>query len=411
MDLAISKRKGEKESIFVLYRTQNLCYIKQNDTIINLSNLDRDRGNLKNQISSFFKDLDKEETLKSFFYGEIGRGKKYSDYLMMIILDIDKKDLNFLVSLKSILGLEKEIILEKINRHGLANNIGRIDEEGRRKILNFFKILVKKGLLTETDKMDLYKSFLISSKGIPKIDFLNCCLVRWLINNKTELAINLTEKMYENEHFLISYEYSYIKPEREEMIKKLFDAKYNNYNALINFFVFQPKIQGFITFHNFLTEYLDYLHLQMLYYEEIRDKYPQNILSDNQRISTKYNEMKEIIDKKRFAKASEKQKEYEGSIGEYIFISPKIPGDMVDEARQQNNCLKSYIQSFLNEKTNIFFLRRKEEPEKSLITIEVCDGKLMQAYLAYNKKPGKEQKDIIQKWCNIHNIVNNIFVV
>ena len=84
---------------------------------------------------------------------------------------------------------------------------------------------------------------------------------------------------------------------------------------------------------------------------------------------------------------------------------------MIDEARQQNNCLKSYIQSFLEGKTNIFFLRKEEEPETSFVTIEVHNGKLNQACLAYNKEPGKETKKIIQKWCDKHHIINNIFFV
>ena len=409
MDLAISKKRGDKENIFVLYKSQDLCYIKKDDVTISLLNCCR--NDATNEINNFFKDLKEEETLKSLFYGEIGKGKKYAKYLAMIILCFKKSDLNFLVSLKSILGLENEVISEEISEWAFVQS--RREEIKRKKTLNFFRNLVKNDLLSESDKKYLYKSFLNPNleERNPKIDFISCYYVEWLIYNKTELAINLTKKMYENEHFLIDCKYLYLTEDEEEIFKKIFNEKYNNYNALIDFFVFQPKIQGFPKIHKFFKEYLDYLHLQMIYYGEIRDKYPQNILSDNQKLSAKYNEVKEIIDGKRFAETSEKQKKYEDKIDKYIFISPKTPGDMVDEARQQNNCLKSYIQSFLEGKTNIFFLRKEEEPETSFVTIEVRNGKLNQACLAYNKEPGKETKKIIQKWCDKHHIINNIFFV
>ena len=56
----------------------------------------------------------------------------------------------------------------------------------------------------------------------------------------------------------------------------------------------------------------------------------------------------------------------------------------------------------------ILFLRYKDSPDKSLVTIEVRDNKIVQALQKYNHPLTKEQTEIVDKWNKWYaNKINN----
>lgn len=74
---------------------------------------------------------------------------------------------------------------------------------------------------------------------------------------------------------------------------------------------------------------------------------------------------------------------YEDS--EYL-VRPLISAqDFHDEATQQNNCVeRMYLEDVANGKTHIAVLRRKADPAKSFITIEINNNRCINQYLAKN---------------------------
>lgn len=82
----------------------------------------------------------------------------------------------------------------------------------------------------------------------------------------------------------------------------------------------------------------------------------------------------------------------------YIIISPKSIKEIMDEAIAQKNCLREYIDSYLKGESQIYFMRRKRDKNKSFITIEVCCSKVIQAFTKCNEIPDKKYLDIISKW-------------
>lgn len=96
-----------------------------------------------------------------------------------------------------------------------------------------------------------------------------------------------------------------------------------------------------------------------------------------------------------------KQFYYEDDV--YFVRSVTSYNDLIDEANQQRNCVASYAQKIINGGSLIFFLRRLDSPNKSLITIELSpDGKIIrQKLLAHNRKIWNgEQSDCIKRWHN-----------
>lgn len=126
------------------------------------------------------------------------------------------------------------------------------------------------------------------------------------------------------------------------------------------------------------------------------DRYPKHFLTTHRIATRNYNRLKADFDEKKFAECINKDMEY--SYKSYSFIYPKCVEDIKNEAVQQNNCVASYIQSVIDRKCDILFLRRREAPEKSLVTIEVRGGKIVQAKQHYNYQCSAAQEEAIRAW-------------
>lgn len=91
---------------------------------------------------------------------------------------------------------------------------------------------------------------------------------------------------------------------------------------------------------------------------------------------------------------------------EEFFIRPaKSLKDLKDEAKQQNNCVyRNYSEDYAFGDTDIYFFRRKAEPNKSVVTIEVKDKKIRQKEQKNHQKLSMQQSNILDFWEN--NVLN-----
>jgi hypothetical protein len=126
------------------------------------------------------------------------------------------------------------------------------------------------------------------------------------------------------------------------------------------------------------------------------DKYPKHFLTTHKIASRNYNRLKEQFVEEDFKKRIDDG--MEKVFGDYCFIYPRCTQDIKDEAVQQNNCVASYIKKVIDGESHILFLRKKEQPDKSLVTIEVRNGKIVQALQRFNHPLTDEQKEVVDKW-------------
>lgn len=126
------------------------------------------------------------------------------------------------------------------------------------------------------------------------------------------------------------------------------------------------------------------------------DKYPRYLRTTHDIVQRNYNRMKTQFDAEMFAHRVKPQMEH--TVGEYAFIYPKSPQDIKDEAVQQNNCVASYIDRVIRGECDILFMRNVESKDKSLVTLEVVDGKVVQKRQHYNYPTTKPQDEAIAKW-------------
>lgn len=144
-----------------------------------------------------------------------------------------------------------------------------------------------------------------------------------------------------------------------------------------------------------LTEIYDYASMMSKISPKF-DKYPRHFLTTHKIAVRNYNRLKEEFDEIEFKKHI--KKDMEKSFGRYRFIYPESTQEIKDEAVSQNNCVASYIKNVLAGSCDILFLRTKENPDKSLVTIEVRQGKIVQAKQRFNDPVDAEQQEAIDKW-------------
>lgn len=72
----------------------------------------------------------------------------------------------------------------------------------------------------------------------------------------------------------------------------------------------------------------------------------------------------------------------------FTIIVPTSAQEIIDEGEQQHNCVgRLYLNSVAQGNTNIIFIRKKNNPQKSYITCEVNNNGFIQQYLlAYNRR-------------------------
>ena len=106
-------------------------------------------------------------------------------------------------------------------------------------------------------------------------------------------------------------------------------------------------------------------------------------------------------EEKEFRAAAEpfKAYDYENSVFSIHVIDN--PGWLLDEAKQQHNCVASYSHRIASGASIVFSMRSKHSPDKSLITIELdpCTLEVRQQYLACNRHiTNPSQLEFIRRW-------------
>ena len=131
------------------------------------------------------------------------------------------------------------------------------------------------------------------------------------------------------------------------------------------------------------------------------DKYPKNLLTSHAISVRTYNRLKIKFDEEKFSNVRDESLEM--TYKDYVFIYPKTTQDIKDESVQMHNCVSSYVQRVLDGQCHILFLRHKKEPDKSLVTIEVRNNKIVQAYRICNTPITKGDQEAIEAWNNKNN--------
>ena len=135
------------------------------------------------------------------------------------------------------------------------------------------------------------------------------------------------------------------------------------------------------------------------------DKYPRHFLTSHQITSRTYQRWKTEFNEELFAKRVNTKMEV--TIGDYKFIYPKTTKDIKDEAVQQSNCVAGYIDRVISGQCDIILMRKKNDIENSLVTVEIRDNKVVQARQRFNELVNESQKKALDKYDEFLAKLNN----
>jgi len=177
----------------------------------------------------------------------------------------------------------------------------------------------------------------------------------------------------------------------------------NDYNydvkSLINYTYKLWLFEGITNIDGFYRELADYanmMHRMTAEHNKSYEKYPHNFLTTHTIATRNYNRILETYDDNAFAKLYNEK--YECEIDEYTFIFPKVTQDIKNESIAQSNCVSSYIKRMMNNECTVIFMRLKDTPNMSHITIELRDDKPVQYLRSYNQPVSVIEAKVIDKY-------------
>jgi hypothetical protein len=133
-------------------------------------------------------------------------------------------------------------------------------------------------------------------------------------------------------------------------------------------------------------------------------KYPRNLHTTHDIVIKNFNNAKKKYNNELFRKVIETQYKYEWKYKDYIILVPEFTEDVQNEGCSLRHCVGGYIDSIIEKRTKILFLRNIYNWEESLITLEVRDEKLVEARGFANRQANAIEKNILEKWCKVKNI-------
>ncbi len=99
------------------------------------------------------------------------------------------------------------------------------------------------------------------------------------------------------------------------------------------------------------------------------------------------------------------QKQFEEMNGQYHFAKygftvflPHTAKEILEEGQNLHHCVGGYVKQIVKRESTILFVRRAEEQEKSLCTVEVKDGRMVQARCYGNTVPSPAIQRFLNVW-------------
>ena len=117
-----------------------------------------------------------------------------------------------------------------------------------------------------------------------------------------------------------------------------------------------------------------------------------------------YIEYEDFYDEMLETRARQYQERYYFEGDGYVIYVPSSLDEILRESAKQRNCLFWYVDDMAADDTIILFMREKANPQKSLVTINVDNGCIIEARQAFNKGLNREQIKVIAKYMKAKNL-------
>lgn len=152
---------------------------------------------------------------------------------------------------------------------------------------------------------------------------------------------------------------------------------------------------------NNIHEYYDYIRCCQKLKFDLKDKnilYPKNFIEQHAKVTYQVISLTDENIDKNIKNLSELLNLNKYEDDKYVIFPAEDINSLINESKEQSNCVRTYSKLISNNECQIYFMRYKKDIIKSLITIEVKNNKVVQTKTKFNKEPNEEQQKIIKKW-------------
>ena len=179
-----------------------------------------------------------------------------------------------------------------------------------------------------------------------------------------------------------------------------------------------PRCVGIVHFQNWVMKtnfdfklYIDYLKLMEVCHVQINESNacPKDLFKAHQDMVELFNALEKERNeeekrkrdeetRKKFEKLTKIRKRMEMKINGYVFILPKKASELVEEGTSLHHCVGTYVEKHTEGKTTIIFIRKAEEKDKPLYTMEFGGKDIVQIRAKYNENPPEKIFSIAEIW-------------
>ena len=205
--------------------------------------------------------------------------------------------------------------------------------------------------------------------------------IKWFIASKISNADAAKELLaHMSVHKLQRYVEQQFAPEDEAALKRV---DYYKMNTLI-------------------TDYHDYLCMCKELQYDVKNSFilfPRELKAAHDSVAKTLKDKRTAEHEKAIAGSfDEWQKRYQYQSKELMMIPPHSAKEIADEGAALHHCVRHYVKKVAEKESVILFVRNVDEPDKSLCTVEVRDGQVVQTRGFDNEDPPAKIKAFIERW-------------
>ena len=129
-----------------------------------------------------------------------------------------------------------------------------------------------------------------------------------------------------------------------------------------------------------------------------RYAFPKNLKEEHDKLAKEFEiKNKEIINNAIIKRSKElSSNTYKNS--KFIILPAYSLNELQEESTQQNNCVRTYAEKYAAGQCDIYFMRDIKKQDKSLVTVEVKNNRVVQSRMKNNKDPNEKQIKFLEKW-------------
>lgn len=168
--------------------------------------------------------------------------------------------------------------------------------------------------------------------------------------------------------------------------------------------------QGITSPQEGATLLLDYINMSTKLGQDY-EKYPKSLKKNHDVTALNYKVKESEIKRREFKEKVESEiyKSLEIKDKEYSIISPTEIDDLIREGNELSHCVASYVDSIINDRCNIYFMRNTKNLTIPLATIEVRGGNVRQARGYANRHLTEQEREFVSKWADKKKLALNYY--